>query len=739
MSLPPRHYFSSLLVAFAISTTALQPVESAPVRDGAVGAELIAEPTSIAPGKPFTVALRLEIDPTWHTYWINPGDAGYPTKIKWELPEGFTASDIQFPYPHRFVVDSGGFKQVGLGYITEAIHLIEITPPANLPVGKPISLGGKVDWLMCDDAQCVAGGVTLRLSIDVTPEVGPPADPELFAKARAELPADAPTWTVSAAEVGERNLTFTVTPPSDAKLPDPGSLVLYPEAGGLIDLTVPAHFEQRDGKLVLTLPKGPYFQELPSPIAAALISDAGFSDFDGRHALRLTDAPAVASSSPATVADTANDAVSNSTDSPVNDRSNEVSDDGPFGGGLLGYLLAGFIGGMILNIMPCVFPVISLKILSFVSHAGDERRKVFLHGAAYTFGILLFFIGLAAIVIALKIGWGGQFQSPIFVMIMTAVIVVLSLSLFGVFEFGLKMTSVGGNLTQASGYGGSFWSGALAVILATPCTGPFLGTSLGWALSQPAAVILIFFTMMGLGMAAPYVLLTAFPALTRRLPRPGPWMETFKQVMGFPMLGAAVFLLWILEGQIGETGQAFFMGALILLGLAAWAWGRFGGPAASGKTKNAGMVTIVAALIGAMILSAFATKQTSAVETSDSRPIAEIIEGHRKAGKHVFVDFTARWCAICQTNKPAMHSDETAAAFAANGVEFVIADWTNKNDDIYQFLKKYGRRSVPYYPLFPADLSKGPIELPQNLTNGIILDHVEKLADIEANFPPAKN
>lgn len=727
---------------------------AAPVRDGAVSADLISEISDIEPAKPFTIALRLSIDPGWHTYWINPGDSGLPTKITWTLPPGFTAGPIQFTYPHRFTVDFGGLKQVGLGYETEAIHLVEITPPADLAPGSTVTLSGRADWLMCDDMQCVPGGADLSLTLSVGTAATPSPDAPAISKARAAQPRPADGWSLSAAASLPKQFTFTITPPAPASLPDPGSITLYPESQGIIDLNAPQRFQSAAGALSLTVPQSPYAAELPPSLAVILISEAGFPDFGGAKAIRISQsppaapsatAPATAPASAITPSPAPEPAPSTPAAPPQADSGAPVTvdDDAPFGGGLLGYLIAGFLGGAILNVMPCVFPVISLKILSFVSHAGESRRKVLLHGAAYTVGILMFFLGFAAILIVVQAGWGAfQFQSPAFVMTMAALIVVLSLSLFGVFEFGLKLTGVGGKLTQGSGYAGSFWSGALAVVLATPCTGPFLGSSLGWAFTQPPVVNLTFFTFMGLGMAAPYVLLTAFPALTRWLPRPGVWMETFKQVMGFPMLGAAVYLLWILEGQIGDKGQAFFMGALILLSLAAWSWGRFSHPAASPRSRRTGLATMTLAIIGAVGLSIHATRQTTQANESegaaaDTRPIAEIIDSHRRAGKHVFVDFTARWCAICQTNKPAMYSEETKAAFARYGVEFVVADWTNKSDDIFQFLKKYGRRSVPYYPLFPADLTKGPVELPQNLTNGVILDHLKRLETIDTAFPPA--
>lgn len=737
---------SSVIALALVSLLFLfQTAKAEPVRDGAVAAELLAEDGAIVPGKPFTVGLKLEIDPGWHTYWKNPGDSGLATKIEWQLPEGFSAKPIQFPTPHRFEVDFGGIKQVGLGYTHDQVplHLIQITPPAQLETGAEITLSGKATWLMCDDHQCVPGGVDLSLALPVangTPHPGP--EGSLFEEARKAMPAPASDWTTEISESGEDALSLAISPPNGVPLPDAASLVFYPESAGLFDLSSPQQFTFTDGQLTATIPKAPYFQELPDPFSGVLISPAGFESFDNRNAVLVStgdlevespkaDAAQNAESEGAPTEDSASDASTEETAEPVPTTSE---------GNLFLVLLFGFIGGMILNVMPCVFPVISLKILSFVSHAGDERKKVVMHGVVYTVGILLFFLGLAALVIALGLAWGGQFQSPIFVMVMTAVIVVLSLSLFGVFEIGVKLTSVGGGLTQSNGYAGSFWSGALAVILATPCTGPFLGSSLGWALEQPPIIVFAFFTMMGLGMAAPYVLLTMFPALTKRLPRPGPWMETFKQVMGFPMMAAAVFLLWILNGQIGDTGLAWFMGSLVMLSLASWAWGRFAGP--GNPSRKAGMATVGFGVVASVFLAWFALEKSGEASeeggSGDSRPIAEIIESHRAAGKHVFVDFTARWCAICQTNKPAMYAEETKAAFEEYGVEFVVADWTNKSDDIYQFLKKHGRRSVPYYPLFPSDTAKGPLDLPQNLTPGIIRDHLEKLENVEANFPSAE-
>ena len=309
---------------------------------------------------------------------------------------------------------------------------------------------------------------------------------------------------------------------------------------------------------------------------------------------------------------------------------------------------------------------------------------------------------------------------------MIVVMFVLSLSLFGVFEFGAGMTGVGGKLSTAKGYSGSFWSGALAVLLATPCTGPFLGPALGYAVSQPPAMSLLVFTVIGLGMASPYILLSAVPKLLDYVPRPGAWMETFRNLMGFPMLIVVVWLLWVLGAQIGIDGIALFLAALTVIASAVWLYGKYLAPGtASGKRFQMRVVVAVLLVLSAVI-SIKAGGQRQEI-TKNEGPIAEVIANHRKEGRAVFVDFTAKWCLVCQANKPAMHSDEVQAAFKEKNVAFVIADWTNSDPGITKILEEYGRASVPFYPLFPADPDKEPIILPQNLTKGIILEYLDKL------------
>ncbi len=680
---------------------------AAPVRDKFVEAELITEHEAIVPGQRFDVGLRFKIDPTWHTYWINPGEAGTPTSIEWVLPDGFEAGPLQFPSPSLFM----GFGMVGFGYEQEVTHLVSIKAPENLSPGQEVVLKGKVKWLGCDPHQCVPGKADLTLDLKVGGEEGAETgDAAAIQAARLEIPKSPEGWQAGY-EVKDGQVVVTVAVGS-ALTALPEDLELYPAMEKLVKLGEKPDFALRDGMLTVRVATDPEMAAAPSVFDLVLHSGQGIGEnraveIAAHQGLQPEFGAEAVESVPA-----ANIAGQNTPK------------------GMLAILVAAFFGGLILNIMPCVFPVISLKIMSFVGQAGESRHRVLMHGLMFTLGILVFFWVLVAALLALRaggehLGWGFQLQSPAFVMVMIVVIFVLALSLFGVFEFGAGMTGVGGQLSTAKGYGGSFWSGALAVLLATPCTGPFLGPALGYAVSQPPLMSLLVFTVIGLGMASPYILLSAVPKLLDYVPRPGPWMETFRNLMGFPMLIVVVWLLWVLGAQIGIDGTALFLGALTVISAAFWLYGKYLAPGVVYGKRAVMWVVVAALLLGSAALSIKAGGERP--ETTASGPIAEVIAEHREAGRAVFVDFTAKWCLVCQANKPALHSDEVQEAFKDKNVAFVIADWTNSDPDITKILEEYGRASVPFYPLFPADQDKEPIILPQNLTSGIILDYLEKL------------
>lgn len=705
--------FAALMFAMGIHCSS-----AAPVRDQYVEAELITAYEAIVPGQDFVVGVKLKIDPTWHTYWINPGAAGMPITIKWDLPEGFEAGELQFPFPHEFMA----FGMVGFGYEREVTHLLTMKVSKNLIAGQAVKLKAKVKWLVCDPQQCVPGAVDLSLDLKVAAGQGAETDEaKTINAARQEIPKMPTDWQ-SGYQAKDGNILMVIAVGDDFTfLPD--DLALYPESKKVIKLGELPVFELKGGKLTIAATAhDPDAKSLPETFRAVLHSEKGLGEY--HSVLVLAEQGLDPKFGAKLELNAATDVSGSSAEGAASSADSQQV-------GLGALLLAAFLGGLILNVMPCVFPVISLKIMSFVGQAGESRQRLLAHGLVFTLGILVFFWALVAALLLLRaggqqLGWGFQLQSPIFVMGMIVVMFVLSLSLFGVFEFGAGMTGVGGKLSTGKGYSGSFWSGALAVLLATPCTGPFLGPALGYAVSQPPMMSLLVFTVIGLGMASPYILLSAIPKLLDYVPRPGAWMETFRNLMGFPMLIVVVWLLWVLGAQIGIDGIALFLGALTVLAAAVWLYGKYLAPGTGSKKHLMMWVIVVGLALGATWLSVSAGGKRAEIATSNG-PIAEVIAAHRKEGRVVFVDFTAKWCLVCQANKPAMHSEEVQQAMKEKNVAFVIADWTNSDPSITKFLEKHGRASVPFYPLFPADPDKEAIILPQNLTTGIILEYLDKL------------
>ncbi|MCB1237500.1 MAG: thioredoxin family protein [Verrucomicrobiae bacterium] len=721
--------FAAILLGLGVAPS---QAPAAPVRDNSVEAELIADVTAVQPGVPFTAALRLKIDPTWHTYWRFTGqtedglDAGRPTGLKLTLPDGFTAGELEFPYPHRFPVDFGGYKVVGFGYETEVIHPIRITPPATLVPGLPVTLVGEASWVACDPNTCIPGKATLSLILNVSTTPAPPSPrAAVIAAARAAVPKTPGDWKAEVSARGDR-LVFSIRPPDPATLPKSAEgLTFFVEKLNVLDVFAEQSAEIRDGTLELTVPRSASLQEAPSSIKGTLVSESGTFGPSLGKAVSL-DATFIGElgtlSAPAPdPAPTGEPSVSAS----------ESTATAPFGGGLLGLLLGGFLGGIILNIMPCVFPVISLKVLNFVQQAGEDRRKTLIHAAVFTAGVLVFFWALTGALLGLRaggreLGWGFQLQDPRFVVGLVVVMVLVALSLFGVFEIGTGLTGAGGSLAQASGYAGSFWTGALTVLLATPCTAPFMGPAIGFALGQPAAVSLAVFSAIGLGLALPYLLLGAFPKLLGFVPRPGPWMETFKQAMGFPMLAVAVFLIGVVSSQLDTGGIQWALSGVLGFGLAAWLIGRFSSPAHSRGNR---LGVRLAALAIALVSIAAIAHSAGMRRESAAPDIAEVIQKHREAGRNVFVDFTAEWCVTCKVNeRVAIRKPEVQAAFTENDIEFVVADWTNEDPRIKRILEKHGRAGVPLYLLYPADLSREPIMLREGfITPGDVLEAIRQL------------
>ena len=715
--------FSLLIALFTVGeATALPQSAAADDPSPHSDAELVSDVASVQPGTPFTVALRLTMEDGWHSYWTNPGDSGQPTSIEWTFPNGFSAGDIQWPYPHR--IEAGPLTSYG--YSNEVLHLIEITPPENLTPGTSVTLDGAAEWLICADI-CLPAEADVSLTLPVRAEA-PASDAQwrdAVAAAEAALPTPVPDWTVQATR-SEGSYALAVTPPQDWS----GSLDgahFYPDEKAVLDHAAPQPVSKEGGAYWIALQRSEYASEPAEQLTGVLVAPEG-TTWDGNVRAMAVDVP-------------------------VEDGQN-ISAAAPSGGGsstaLWWTLLSAFVGGLLLNLMPCVFPVLSVKILGFAKQGGDDERTIRRHGLVFGAGVLVSFWVLAGALLGLRaagseIGWGFQLQSPLFVALMTMLFFGIGLSLLGVFEIGNQLMSWGGRLERSAGdaYSGSFLSGVLATIVATPCTAPFMGAALGVALTLSTAGSLLVFTALGAGMATPYVALSMTPSLLQRLPEPGAWMETLKQVLAFPMFAAAVWLLWVFGQQTGPSGMAYLLFGLLLLALAGWTLGRWSALQISTRTRVVTRTVATLSLVGALVVTvlgaqsapmASATSATAqGAEWQSFSP--ETVEQLRAEGRPVFIDFTAAWCLTCQVNKrTALNSEAVQEAAREKNVALVRADWTNRDPAITQALESHGRSGVPVYVLYKGDGSE-PQLLPEILTEQIVLDALDALPDNASSAP----
>ena len=713
------------------------------VRNGAVQVELVARQAAVQPGQPFWVALRVEHDAPWHTYWLNAG-TGYPTSLAWALPEGFSAGPIVWPAPHT-VKDTAG-NVTGNGY-EGTVHLfVQITPPATLAVGSTVQLRAAADWLMCAES-CMPGDAKVALTLPVAADPG--AENAAVAKAFADLPRDPAPWGVSARRDGAK-VFLTITAPQGAAAAHVPEGLHFFEEQALIDYAAPQ---------TVTAGKGTWSLELATvadaPADAAhlkglLVAKNGWTAGEGYAALAV-DVPLAAAKAAGATAGASFGATEGSAPAPGGSSaagagataSAGATDGAAASAGLLGTVLLAFLGGVVLNLMPCVFPVLGIKVLGFVNQAGSDRGKIVLHGLVFTAGVLASFWALAGALLALRaggeqLGWGFQLQSPAFVYGMAVFMLVFALNLSGLFEVGLSATGAGAGLQSQEGLGGSFFTGMLATLVATPCSAPFLAPALGAALALSAVESLVVFTAIAVGLSAPYLLLSLFPSAVKLLPRPGAWMETFKQLMAFPLYATVGWLVWVLAAQTAgdDYGLLMILFAFVLVAMAAWAYGRFGQAHGKPSRQRWGTAAALALLVAGVALGwpqpppAVGSSSTGAGGASGKGAYAvawqpwspEAVAAAQAAGRTIYVDFTARWCATCQTNKAAVFSSsEVLAELARRDVLLLKADWTNKDPRITQELAKFQRSAVPFNLLYHPGQA-APRVLPELLTPGIVLD-----------------
>jgi thiol:disulfide interchange protein DsbD len=696
------------------------------VRNGAVQVELVARQAAVQPGQPFWVALRVEHDAPWHTYWLNAG-TGYPTSLAWTLPEGFSAGPIVWPAPHT-VKDTAG-NVTGNGY-EGTVHLfVQITPPATLAVGSTVQLRAAADWLMCAES-CMPGDAKVALTLPVAADPG--AENAAVAKAFADLPRDPAPWGVSARRDGAK-VFLTITAPQGAAAAHVPEGLHFFEEQALIDYAA---------LQTVTVGRGTWSLELATVADAArlkglLVAKNGWTAGEGYAALAVDVPLAATKAAGATVGATEGSA-------PAPGGSSAGATDGAAASaGLLGTVLLAFLGGVVLNLMPCVFPVLGIKVLGFVNQAGSDRGKIVLHGLVFTAGVLASFWALAGALLALRaggeqLGWGFQLQSAAFVYGMAIFMFVFALNLSGLFEVGLSATGAAAGLQSQEGLGGSFFTGMLATLVATPCSAPFLAPALGAALALSAVESLVVFTAIAVGLSAPYLLLSLFPSAVKVLPRPGAWMETFKQLMAFPLYATVGWLVWVLAAQTAgdDYGLLMILFAFVLVAMAAWAYGRFGQAHGKPSRQRWGTAAALALLVAGVALGwpqpppAVGSSSTGAGGASGKGAYAvawqpwspEAVAAAQAAGRTIYVDFTARWCATCQTNKAAVFSSsEVLAELARRDVLLLKADWTNKDPRITQELAKFQRSAVPFNLLYHPGQA-APRVLPELLTPGIVLD-----------------
>ena len=669
-----------------------------------VKAELLADTTAIVPGKPFTVGLLLRMAPGWHTYWKFSGDAGLPTEMKWKLPPGWKVGDIQWPIPLK-TIDPGDIETYG--YENEVLLMQEITPPSKID-DSSAKLSTEANWLVCEKI-CIPGSATLQLDLPVA-STSQPANTDVFARYRRLLPQNLAGPDVARADwsrVGS-DLRLKITGETLAKYPAVDFFPL-PEQETIVGH--PAVQSRNNNEIVFRIPLESAPKDLSS--LAGLVVFAQQPNGDDRAAWQITSAPTLSASRPA----------------PAR--------------GIFTFLLFGFLGGIILNLMPCVLPVISLKIFGFVQQAGQSRQKIFRSGIAFTIGIFAWFIALAVLLIALKgagrdVTWGGfQFTNPYFVLALSVIVLVFALNLFGVFEISLPQP-VTRNLLSTSERKdllGSFFQGVFATVLATPCTAPFLGTALGFAFTQSAAIILAMFIAIAAGMSAPYLLLSAQPAWLRFLPRPGPWMLHVKQFMGFLLLATLLFLLYVVGAQRGLEGAIWASCFLLVISVACWMKGAFVVPTASAAKRIVVLVLMLLLVIGSGVYFIGDKFQSAKIASADSQirgdwqPFTpERLQTELEQGRTVFVDFTAAWCLTCKFNEASvLEAQEVREAFQRHRIVKLKADWTNGDPVITKLLQKFGRPGVPLYVLYPAK-NEEPIVFPELLTKSMILDKLETVA-----------
>lgn len=699
-------------------------------------ASLIHEDTALHPGKPFWVGIRLELQDHWHIYWKNPGDAGMATQVEWKLPEGFKTSQIIWPTPEKFVFEG----VVGYGYTDEVILFSEIIPPSSLTNDSPVTIEAAIQWLVCSDSLCMPGETDLSTTLKVLN--GAPKKhaqwAQLFTEARENLP-NKHEDVVAYRKKDSIELKVELSDQTE----NWQEAHFFPEEHHVIDHKKEVILNSSQTRsYILNLSLSPKSTETSS-LKGIIVLKGGTKENPTSYALEINTPIIDERENLISMADVP----SNQADIPA--KVSSISPAPEFEGGLTTALLFAFLGGMILNLMPCVLPVVSFKVLSFVKMAGQSRKLTFAHGLAFSLGVLVSFWILASALLILKfyghsVGWGFQLQEPLFVAFLAALLLALGLSLFGVFELGSFASNLAGKIgSKRVGFTGSFLSGVLATAVATPCTGPFLGSAIGFAFSVSTPSALSIFTFLGFGMALPYLILATFPGLLRFIPKPGAWMDSFREAMGLIMIATVLWLTWVFSAQTSSLAVVILLAGFFCVAVACWIYGRWGSPVQSAVSRTISYVFALACLTAAFFIILNSTapwvasldrKEMESVANADSwegfslKRLTEL----REEGVPVFVDFTAKWCLICQVNRVILDNNSVQKKMDEMGIVKMKADWTKNDPIITEELRKLGRSGVPLYVLYKPH-EEVPTILPQMLTVDTVLENLDHIEEIAAS------
>ena len=670
--------------------------------------ELISEYDAIMPGQSFDLAVRFDLEEGWHIYWENPGDSGLATVVDWALPENIVAGEIQWPAPKRIFLGD----LVNYGYEEGAVFIVTMQAPKDLKLGSELAITADLFWLICKET-CLPEEATLDLVLPVAGKAEPSAEATAFVEARNRQARATQPW-VTTAYLEQEALVVVIE--GEAL---PADFYLYLDKEGLVD---PSAKQERSSPLLnrtelrLT-PDASFFENQPLAISGVLQSGTDSWEFNAE----IVDTPLAFA--------------------PTLTELELVGfEQRLLALGMPGILALAFLGGLILNIMPCVLPVLSLKVFSLLKHAGQARGDALRHGLAYTAGVVLSFTALAAVLFSLRalgerIGWGFQLQSPGFVVVLAVVFFLFGLNLMGVFELGGRLVGADNKVARRKDVLGSFGMGVLAAVVGAPCMGPLVAGVSGLAVQANMTTGLLTFGMMGLGLASPFFVLSVFPKLVAFLPKPGLWMESFKQGMGFLLMAAFVFLALVLGRQGGVDAIFILLVVILLSSIAAWVFGRWG--AASRSMRSQWIARLLALLLlgvslfyGVRSIKEVSLDYVNQGSTADSSGqwgawSSERVDELLAEGRPIFVDFTATWCLICQVNKKvALRTDATESLLIEKGIVALEADWTRYDSGITDALENFGRSGVPLYLLYTPD---GEVTiLPQSLSNDIVRQAVQK-------------